>query len=133
MSLYVEVVQSLNSNPPLLILNHEEIYPILNISVKGVTNKNFTNYDESFILFEGSVEFTDIFEIDHYLVIHYSSDDNITETQEALWKKRVDSLSNFALSQNKDPEKDESKLIPPWIWNVVPEKDLPKWMKHEEN
>lgn len=116
MSLKIEVVPGKNGNPPILILDDKETYPIKDVRYQGETDRKFASFDKTFVLTDGVLFFVDIFDYPHYCLT--SPEDRLELSQESKWKGRMDRLK----------EKNELKRLPPWFWNDVPQKDWPTWM-----
>jgi hypothetical protein len=116
MSLKIEVLLGKNGNPPVLILDDSEMYPIKDIVYQGETDVLYASFNQSFILKEGVLWFLDIFGYPHYLTTF--KEDLLPLSQEDKWKGRTSRLQ----------EKNELKKLPPWVWKDIPEKDWPNWM-----
>jgi len=139
MALKVEVIQPKKGNPPFLVIDDKEIYPILDVSFQGETEEENPNFKKPFSLKKGTLFFVDIFHQPHYLVnfeedekedpvlIHHSP----KSERDIQWEKRLKVMDEQAKQNGKEPEKNPLKRLPPWFWENVPEKDWPEWMKNE--
>ena len=139
MALKIEIIQSKKGNPPFIIINDKEIYPILDISFQGETEEDNPNFERPFSLKKGTVFFVDIFKQPHYFVnFEKEKEENpilikhspISE-RDIQWEKRLKAQDKYAEENKKEPEKNPLKRLPPWFWETVPEKDWPEWMKNE--
>jgi len=130
MAIKIEIIQSSPNNPPLLIINDSDVYPIVDIIFKGKTDKQNPSFDEPFSLINGTLFFVDIFNQPHYY-INMDIDEHLEiDPATNCWNKRMDAMNNSLTTHGKEPEKNPLKLMPPWQWSQIPEEDWPAWMNN---
>ena len=65
MPLKIEMIEIAPFLPPLLVLDDQFVYPIVDIAFKGKTDTPKPDLQKSFVLLKGTLAFQDIFGFNH--------------------------------------------------------------------
>ena len=97
MSLKVEILQSNNYNPPFLIVDDYEIYPILDIKFEGELETYNAVFNKPFNIISRRIIFKDVFNKSHIIEINKKDE----EYSKKCWENRLKILAKQQLNKKR--------------------------------
>ena len=129
MGLKIELIPPNGLHPPLLVVDDDTIFPIVDLGVRGKTNEDPPNVEKPFYLIKGCLLFQDIFGQIHKIDYDEDKEEEMKNDRRRLWKNRMAILDQQRIDDGKEPETNPLKRMFPGDRENIPMEDWPQWRR----